>query len=134
MSKYIWIFLGIGAISYVSYRLYKSSRKVKNFSKEEKDKIKPEVVDFLGMKDVVGYFKGLNLRKEIDKPFISQSEDMKEMMLDLSDPQYDGLDIICLGVYEDNSEKLKNFKALACNEVGNDIKEILGSDKLVVLS
>lgn len=133
MNKYIWIILGIGVVSYVSYRLYKSSRKCESSSIEEDDKIKPEVVDYLGMKDVVGYFKGLNLRKGIDKPFIAQGEDVKKG-LDLTDPKYDGLEIICLGRHEGPSDEIKDFKALACKEVGNDVKEILVSDKLVVLS
>ena len=133
MSKYIWIILGIGVVSYVSYRIYRSSRKGERSSKEEEEKIKPEVVDFLGMKDVVGYFKGLNLKKGVDRPFIAQGEEMKKG-LDLTDPKYEGLEIICLGRHEGSSDEIKDFKALACKEVGKDIKEILGSDKLVVLN
>lgn len=133
MNKYIWIILGIGVVSYVSYRLYKSSRKSENSSKEEKEKIKPEVVDSLGMSDVIGYFKGLGLKEGVDKPFIAQGEYMKEG-LDLSDPLYEGLNIICLGVYSDKSDELREYKALACKVVDEDVMKILGTDKMVVLS
>lgn len=133
MNKYIWIVAGLGVLSYVSYRIYKNSvRKNAEQETEAEEKIKPEVVEYLGMKDIVGYFKSLNLKQGIDKPFIAKGEAVKEM-LDLSDPIYDGLEIICLGRHENSSDDIKDLKAIACKEVGKDVKDTLGTDKLVVI-
>ena len=132
MNSRIWIILGVGIGSYAAYRFYKNNSR-KEVKEPTESKIKPEIADYLCMQDVIGYFKGLKLKKGEDKPFIAQGEEMKKG-LDLADKKYDGLEIICLGRLNGKSDEIMNFQALACKEVGKDIKEILGSDKLVVLN
>ena len=120
MNNGIWIILGVGIVSYGVYRLYKA------YSKKE-------IVEQLGMQDIIGYFKTLHLDKDNDKPFIAIGDVMKDH-IDLSDADYSECTFICLGNYKNSSDNIENLKVLACKEVGKDVLEVLGSDKLVKLS
>lgn len=132
MNNGIWIILGVGIVSYGVYRLYKSYSKKEGIEKSV-PKVKPEVVEQLGMLDVIGYFKTLHLDKDNDKPFIAIGDVMKDL-INLSESDYAGFTFICLGNYKNSSDNLENLKVLACKEVGTDVLEILGNDKLVTLS
>lgn len=132
MNNGIWILLGVGIVSYGVYRLYKAYSK-KEVKENAVPKVKPEIVEHLGMLDVTGYFKTLHLNKDNDKPFIAKGDGMKNL-IDSSESDYSGLTFICLGNYKNSSDEIENFKVLACKEVGKDVLDILGSDKLVTLS
>ena len=94
-------------------------------ARSEKDypeiKLEPEKVDVLVLKDVTTYFKSLMLEKNLDIPFITKYI-------------HKNIEYYLLGTFNNDTEEIQNMKLILPVEVALDVKEILGDEKLVVLT
>jgi hypothetical protein len=79
---------------------------------------------------VIDYFKGLKLRKGKDIPFIAKREALSEMIHNA--PVKD------LGIFEatynEDTGEIENGRMLEADEISEDILDIIGDEKLVVLT
>ena len=78
----------------------------------------PEIVEILKMEDVVTYFKSFPLVKGKDIPFIAQK----------------GQDVFLLGTYNEKMEQIEHAKFIKTEVLDEQLKSILGTEKMVVLS
>ena len=128
MNQSIIIIAALG-VAGVCYGLYVRSKKTKEITKLV---LTPENVAQIEMSDIVGYFKSLNLLKGEDKPFVAQGKKVLELV-DLSESVPENKTILLLGVYG-RGDEIKGLKALCCDNLGNSVKNVLGSDSLIVLA
>lgn len=79
---------------------------------------------------VVGYFKGLKLRKGRDVPFIADEQKLAEMI--------HGAPVVECGIFEgtynEETNEIENYRVIAGDGLDSSIKQILDKEKLVVLS
>ena len=79
---------------------------------------------------VVGYFKGLKLRKGHDVPFIADETKLSELI--------HGAPVVDCGIFEgtynEDTNKIENYRVLEGDELDPKIKETLDKETLVVLS
>ena len=125
MSTFSWILiglvLGIGLLLF--YRKGKVSRfgdidsKVKEFT--------PEHVDSLSLKDVKDYFQGLHLQKGKDTPFIYHLQDH---------PSTPNSNLYFLAVFDEESQQVKEGRLLDVTSIEADLRDLLGTDPIIVLS
>ena len=79
---------------------------------------------------VVGYFKGLILRKGRDIPFIANQEKLKDII-----HQAPVKDVgIFEGTYNEDTDEIENYRMVEADELDSETKKILGDEKLVVLT
>ena len=138
MTK-VFLFSGsfvLGAtICWVAYYMYKKGRKsVVPQIDGSLDSIKPEEVDKLNMSDVAAYFRGFQLKKGIDVPFIANAEAplVRDILKNVSYPAT-GTTFI-LGSLNENTNNIENCRLIVAKEVGKDVVEAMGQDPLIVLS
>ena len=138
MTK-VFLFSGsfvLGAtICWVAYYMYKKGRKsVVPQIDGSLDGIKPEEVDKLNMSDVVAYFRGFQLKKGVDVPFIANAEapQVRDILKNVSYPAT-GTTFV-LGSLNENTNNIENCRLIVANEVGKDVVEAMGQDPLIVLS
>ena len=81
---------------------------------------------------VVDYFKGLKLRKGRDIPFIADENHQKIRQLIKQAPQKN------VGIFEttynEDTDEIENYRSIEADELGEDIKDILQNEPLVVLT
>lgn len=80
---------------------------------------------------IVGWFKGLNLKKGRDVPFVAdaQSEKFKQML-----KQAPKKDVgIFEGVYNEDTNEITHYKYLEGDEIDAKTQDLLGDEELVVL-
>ena len=138
MTK-VFLFSGsfvLGAIvCWVAYYMYKKGRKsVVPQIDGSLDGIKPEEVDKLNMSDVVAYFRGFQLKKGVDVPFIANAEAplVRDILKNVSYPAT-GTTFV-LGSLNENTNNIENCRLIVAKEVGKDVVEAMGQDPLIVLS
>lgn len=138
MTK-VFLFSGsfvLGAtICWVAYYMYKKGRKsVVPQIDGCLDGIKPEEVDILNMSDVAAYFRGFQLKKGVDVPFIANAEAplVRDILKNVSYP-VTGTTFV-LGSLNENTNNIENCRLIVANEVGKDVVEAMGQDSLIVLS
>ena len=138
MTK-VFLFSGsfvLGAtICWVAYYMYKKGRKsVVPQIDGSLDGIKPEEVDKLNMSDVAAYFRGFQLKKGVDVPFIANAEAplVRDILKNVSYP-VTGTTFV-LGSLNENTNNIENCRLIVANEVGKDVVEAMGQDPLIVLS
>lgn len=79
---------------------------------------------------VVGYFKGLTLRKGRDIPFIANQEKLRDII-----HQAPVKDVgIFEGTYNEDTDEIENYRMVEADELDSETKKILGDEKLVVLT
>lgn len=81
----------------------------------------PEEIDQLTMYDVMAYFKGLKLRKEVDIPFLAQTI-------------RDNHKIYMLVTFNDKTNELENYKLIMPKSVTEDILSAMGQEKMIILN
>lgn len=86
------------------------------------------VVNFLT--DVVNYFKGLFLKKDRHKPFMA---DLSKLKAEIKDAPVKNCGIF-QGVYDQDTDEIIHTQVVESNSLDAKTREILGNDKLVVLS
>lgn len=98
------------------------------------DGIKPEEVDKLNMSDVAAYFRGFQLKKGVDVPFIANADAplVRDILKNVSYPAT-GTTFI-LGSLNENTNNIENCRLIVAKEVGKDVVEAMGQDPLIVLS
>lgn len=98
------------------------------------DGIKPEEVDKLNMSDVAAYFRGIQLKKGVDVPFIANAEAplVRDILKNVSYPAT-GTTFV-LGSLNENTNNIENCRLIVAKEVGKDVVEAMGQDPLIVLS
>lgn len=138
MTK-VFLFSGsfvLGAtICWVAYYMYKKGRKsVVPQIDGCLDGIKPEEVDILNMSDVAAYFRGFQLKKGVDVPFIANAEAplVRDILKNVSYP-VTGTTFV-LGSLNENTNNIENCRLIVAKEVGKDVVEAMGQDPLIVLS
>ena len=138
MTK-VFLFSGsfvLGAIiCWVAYYMYKKGRKsVVPQIDGCLDGIKPEEVDILNMSDVAAYFRGFQLKKGVDVPFIANAEAplVRDILKNVSYPAT-GTTFV-LGSLNENTNNIENCRLIVAKEVGKDVVEAMGQDPLIVLS
>ena len=138
MTKVFLFFVSfvLGAtICGVAYYMYKKGRKsVVPQIDGSLDGIKPEEVDKLNMSDVAAYFRGIQLKKGVDVPFIANAEAplVRDILKNVSYPAT-GTTFV-LGSLNENTNNIENCRLIVAKEVGKDVVEAMGQDSLIVLS
>ncbi len=127
MSNTLLILGGIALVG-IGYYSYKRKKAKETVSKEMRigellnlHSEEIEKVEKLSLLDVVNYFKGLQLKKGIDVPFVGK--DINESMT-----------IYILGTYNEEKQELNNLKVISPDSVDEDLLKVVGNEKLVVLS
>lgn len=85
------------------------------------DQLVPEDIEQLSKADVIAYFKGLNLKKGIHIPFVAQT---------LGDSRK----IYLLALYNENTQEIENYKAIAPSSVDQDLLDLIGQERMIVLN
>ena len=119
----------------VAYYMYKKGRKsVVPQIDGSLDGIKPEEVDKLNMSDVAAYFRGFQLKKGVDVPFIANAEAplVRDILKNVSYP-VTGTTFV-LGSLNENTNNIENCRLIVAKEVGKDVVEAMGQDPLIALS
>lgn len=125
MSSTVLIIGGIALVG-VAYYSYKRRQAKKNVSKEELinslvSNMDAERIDSLELSDVVNYFKGLQLKKGVDVPFIATTTK-------------DGVKSYLLASYNEETDKISNGKLITPDTIKDDLMKVIGNDSFVVLS
>lgn len=87
--------------------------------------------------DVVSYFKSLNLKKEVDIPFIARDGIMGQFVKKTHKrfPMgKGGYTTIVIGVYNESLDKITNGKILYVKQLDEQTKSVFGNEECVVLS
>ncbi|MDE5880168.1 MAG: hypothetical protein K2H60_00425 [Muribaculaceae bacterium] len=126
----IIIGVGIALIAGVAAYLWYNSKKKKVTKKVD---IPTEFVDSLALSDMVQYFRSLSLEEGKNRPFICTDREMMAEFINLPDIA-DNVNPLLLGVYTDATDALEPLKLVCVKEIGSDIKEVMGNDKLVMLT
>ena len=79
---------------------------------------------------VVDYFKGLKLRKGRDIPFIADENKLADLIHQAPTKNVG----IFEGTYNEDTNEIENYRAIEADELEPKFKDILGNEKLVVLS
>ncbi|MCF0186230.1 MAG: hypothetical protein HUJ98_07065 [Bacteroidaceae bacterium] len=82
------------------------------------------------MDHVVDYFKGLKLRKGKDIPFIADEKKIADLIHKAPERNVG----IFEATYNEDTNEIENYRALEADEMDDDLKKVLGKEKLVVLS
>ena len=91
-------------------------------------KIIQGIISFV--KEIVNYFKTLNLVQNRDIPFIANTEQLKEMIKNAPVKNVG----IFEATYNQQTEEIENARYLAADEIDEQTQEVLGKEQLVVLS
>lgn len=134
MSSTIFIIGGLALVglTYYSYQRRKNLKSVstddylRNFSI---DGAEFETVESLSLNDVVSYFKGLKLRKGHDIPFICNLH--KDGILKYQ-PSLNHAFMVA--TFNEDTNDVENYKLIETNSVELELLNIIGDEKLVVLS
>ena len=121
----------LGSIALVCVVYYSYKRKKGKTAISQEDSIaallgssfweNAEEIDILKMSDVVSYFKGLHLKKEVDVPFLAKAVKNE-------------LTCYLLAVYNEEDNTIKDYKLVAPKSVDEQIKSAIGNEKLIVLN
>lgn len=96
-------------------------------------KLQVETVSELSMDDIVEYFRSLSLDPAVDKPFICQDGELIKKFIE--NPMSDSFtNLFALGVYNQTDDRMSPMKIISAEIIDKRIAEIMGNDKLVVLS
>ena len=79
---------------------------------------------------VTAYFKGLKLRKGRDIPFIANQEKLKDIIHQAPVKNVG----IFEGTYNEDTDKIENYRMVEADELDPQLKNVLGKEKLVVLN
>lgn len=79
---------------------------------------------------VLDYFKGLRLRKGRDIPFIADENKIADLIHSAPTKNVG----IFEATYNEDIDELENYRALEADELDQKFKDVLGNEKLVVLS
>ena len=120
----LWIIICVavaGAI-YYGYRKKKSGKAglSPDVVEEIVKNLRVEKVDKLSLADVVNYFKGLSLKKDIDVPFVCITAAK-------------GTKAYLLATYNESSGQVEHCTLLSPKAIDEKLKETMGSEQLVVL-
>lgn len=81
---------------------------------------------------VVDYFKGLRLRKGRDIPFIANKNHKQiREMINKAPKKNVG---IFEGTYNEETDEIENLRDIEADQLGDDVKDVLENEPLVVLS
>lgn len=135
MSNTLWLVGGValGAFAYYCYQRGKSLEKEHTPEEYLNASISGtcEKVESLSLNDIISYFKGLNLRKGKDIPFIADINKCRDMLGNISFTSQYGF---VIASYNEDMGKLENCKFLETDVVAPDLLNVMGNEKLVVLS
>lgn len=81
-------------------------------------------------KDVVNYFKNLNLTQGKDIPFIAQGEQFKELIKNAPNKNVG----IFEGVYNEVEDEITEAQYIGADQVDQQTRNVLGDEQLVTLS
>ena len=79
---------------------------------------------------VVDYFKGLKLRRGRDVPFIADENKIADLIHNAPVKNVG----IFEGTYNEDINEIENYRAIEADEMDPQLKNVLGNEKLVVLS
>lgn len=134
MSSAIFIIGGLALVG-LTYYSYQRRKNVKSVSTDDYlrnfslDSVDVETVDSLSLNDIVSYFKGLKLRKGHDIPFISNLH-----KVEFRDYQPSLNHAFMVATYNEDTNDVENYKLIETNSVELELLNIIGDEKLVVLS
>lgn len=120
----LWIVI-CAAVIVAFYYVYRKKKSGKtglspDIVEELVKNLRVEKVDRLSLSDVVNYFKGLSLKKDIDVPFICITTAK-------------GAKAYLLATYNESSGQVEHCTLLSPNTIDDKLKETMGSEQLVVL-
>lgn len=134
------------AAAYYSYKKGLFQKQTKSVKPMSNLSVK-QIEGTLSFGDVVGWFKSLSLDKEKDTPFIALADQVKEITsyfksdnIIVYPPLPDGIledqdkKRLLLGVYDEKSQEVSNAMLLVADSFDAKTLEVLGEEKLVVLS
>lgn len=122
------VFLGF---CYYWYMTKKQKKTIDiNLLRNLKVELKPEMVEALSLGDVISYFKGLQLKKEKDIPFICNAQKNENLINFQSNATYCYL----IATYNEETNEIENYKLLETNKVDSQLLNVIANEKLVVLS
>ena len=118
--------IALVGVAYYSYRRRQSKKGFARLKEVEEfntlfSGVEAESVEKLTMEDVVNYFKSMYLTKDKDTPFVAHMAK-------------NGLEYYFLATFNEDTNKIENYKLLATTSVDEKLLEILGNEKLVVIS
>lgn len=122
------VFVVSGTIGVIAYQRRK--RKEREIA-EATEQIECE----LQFDDVVAYFRGLNLDKEVDTPFIANgnAEQFKSVTKGLLKPR-EGYVLLMLGAYNSKSEGVNYPKFIFSKGWSEELQTLLAEEAFVTLS
>lgn len=121
----------------VGIYIYKTrSQKDKNVDVDSDD-LPSEILDGeLTLDAVIAFFKSKSLEQDKHKPFIANgfSDEWQKKCNCKFPPQKDGYVSIVLGVFNEKTDTLEYAKIVYAKSLDKKLLDVLGNDKLIVLS
>ena len=127
--------LTIGAVCAIAYAVYK--RKQNKYITLNDNNTETSIVDGeLCFTDVIAYFKGLNLKKGEDIPFICRESQRTKEIFNIYRPEFKqaGYTWLFIGVYNENSEEITNYKVIYAKSLDKAITDTFNGEDLVILN
>lgn len=123
----IGVILALGIIAYFVYKTsYKKGLDSKTLAGVFPDNISVESVDELHMSDIVGYFKGLNLKQGSDIPFLAKGSAMNGVVPSTAN--------YVIGVFDSSEKVVKHAKAFKAIAADKALLDVIGNETIVVLN
>lgn len=124
-SAIIW-----GSLAAIAACFYVYLKKQKNSVHLETETIEG-IVHF---KDIVEWFKSLDLQKDIHLPFVSKSNAPELKTFLLQHPIPDGYTGIFVGIYCKDKDNIEKVKLIIAKEFDEETYSVFGNESFVVLS
>lgn len=117
------------AIGYCIWRMYLNKRNFLASVQED------AVEGTLRMDDIINYFKSQQIIKGQDIPFLADGdcEEFRRMLHAPYPKKKEGYQTFFIGVYNEKKDEIKFARLIHAREVEQKVKEVLGSEHLVVL-
>lgn len=123
--KYLLIAIALIAICVFAYKRRQAKLKAKTNQLDYPlvesliKNVKPEIIESIQISDVTAYFRMLNLKKGVDVPFMYHIPDSNGLVL---------------ATYSETNQTVENLKYIQVAVINDDIKNVLGDQRLVVLN
>lgn len=137
MNPFVLTLLGIGAVAVVgvsAYLVYKKREATKRQIPQALSLLKvtnvATIERTLELKEVLAWFRGLNLSPQKHTLFIGRVASLRNY---LTIPPCDEANSLFLGVYDEENNSLVHHRLIVASHIAQDILDLLGKEPLVVL-
>lgn len=126
---------GIAVVAVAGVLIYVALKRKKSTKELDISNIKEEAAEEVTLADIVGIFKQQNLQQQNDTPFIAKGESIFGMLLRPEEKLHkEGYESLLLGTYREKEGTVSPLIVIHYKSMDEKLKNVIGNEKLVVLS